>query len=103
MSRPETPLTEFGTEPAPEPNEAATHPQQTRTAASWTPEDRPTCQNCGGHVSRQYRRALGDDSDVAHACPECTSKEDIYRGAASNPDYADEEHFAAVGIPGGGR
>lgn len=32
------------------------------------------CQNCGRHVTLQFRRTMGDNDDIAHACPECADK-----------------------------
>ncbi len=39
----------------------------------------PHCQNCGGHVSRQFARVLGDNDDVVHGCPDCSTTSDRVR------------------------
>lgn len=63
------------------------HPQSPASHTSWAPEDKTNCRGCGSHVTANYRRALGDEEDVAHACPNCESNANIYDGAASNPDF----------------
>lgn len=30
-----------------------------------------TCDNCGAHVSREFRRVAGDNDDRVSACPAC--------------------------------
>ena len=31
------------------------------------------CQNCGGHVTANFLRVFGDNSDVVHGCVNCTT------------------------------
>ncbi|NHN49318.1 hypothetical protein G9464_17235 [Halostella sp. JP-L12] len=47
----------------------------------------PSYLNCGAHVTEQFARVLGDNEDDVHACPECTTQTDIYRGAAAHEDF----------------
>lgn len=46
------------------------------------------CQNCGGHVSRDYVRVHGVRGKI-HACPECTDHSAIFRGAAAGDERRD--------------
>lgn len=64
-----------------------THPQSTRSAAAWRPRDESKCLGCGGHVTPQFRKSLGDDDDVAHACPSCVDASDLQNGAAADPEF----------------
>lgn len=56
---------------------------------SWTPDgddDRSndagsSCLNCGAHVSRDWRRVMGGNDGLVHACPECASNTDLFDGA----------------------
>lgn len=47
--------------------------------AKWTPMDSPRdptstrCINCGNQVTRQFARVFGDNRDVVHACPDCST------------------------------
>ncbi|MGB9931124.1 DUF7563 family protein [Haloarcula amylolytica] len=45
-----------------------------------------TCQNCGSHVSRKFRRIFGDRENVAHRCYDCDSNTRLYRGSAAEKD-----------------
>lgn len=49
------------------------------------------CQYCGAYVSQRYRRVSGDNNDIAHACPTCTTGREITNGAAANPDHVPDE------------
>lgn len=49
------------------------------------PEDR--CQNCGEPVSESFRRVLGDNDNVAHACQECTPRTEHYHGAVAGETH----------------
>lgn len=31
------------------------------------------CQSCGGHVTTNFLRVFGDNSDVVHGCVNCTT------------------------------
>ena len=44
-------------------------------------EPRTKCQNCGNSVTRQFARVFGDNSDVPHACPSCTSYREMKTAA----------------------
>ena len=50
-----------------------------QTEAKWTPlassrqSNAPSCVNCGNQVTRQFARVFGDNRDVVHACPECST------------------------------
>ncbi|ELZ14338.1 hypothetical protein C479_00480 [Halovivax asiaticus JCM 14624] len=45
----------------------------------WTPLEAerstaaPNCVTCGNRVTRQFARVFGDNRDVVHACPECST------------------------------
>ncbi|WP_254862652.1 DUF7563 family protein [Halovivax gelatinilyticus] len=45
----------------------------------WTPLEQtsqtsaPRCVNCNNRVTRQFARVFGDNRDVVHACPECST------------------------------
>jgi len=47
--------------------------------AKWTPmasrqhTSSPRCVSCGSQVTRQFARVFGDNRDVVHACPECST------------------------------
>ncbi|MCU4742747.1 hypothetical protein OB955_15985 [Halobacteria archaeon AArc-m2/3/4] len=47
--------------------------------AKWTPmatakkTTAPQCVNCGNQVTRQFARVFGDNRDVVHACPDCST------------------------------
>ena len=49
------------------------------THAKWTPmtsrkqTSSPRCVSCGNQVTRQFARVFGDNRDVVHACPECST------------------------------
>lgn len=73
------------------------------SARRWTPQRKDRCQGCGGHVSAQYRKSLGDPDDVAHACPNCVGDSDIYNGAAADPDWEKRVGDGLPTIGGGGR
>ncbi|WP_083912467.1 DUF7563 family protein [Natronolimnohabitans innermongolicus] len=40
------------------------------------------CQNCGAHVSSEFRRIHGDDRGLAHRCPQCEEYHSLPRTAA---------------------
>ena len=50
-----------------------------QTAAKWSPmassrqTTAPNCVTCGNQVTRQFARVFGDNRDVVHACPECST------------------------------
>ena len=33
----------------------------------------PRCRSCNTQVTRQFARVFGDNRDVVHACPECST------------------------------
>ncbi|MFC4986810.1 MULTISPECIES: DUF7563 family protein [Saliphagus] len=41
------------------------------------------CENCGGHVSDQYKLVFADNQGTLHACPHCRSQTDRYDGATA--------------------
>lgn len=54
----------------------------------WAPtetEDTSTsrCQNCDAQVSRHFARVFGDNDDVPHACPECSTNRELAREASN--------------------
>ncbi|CCI69579.1 small CPxCG-related zinc finger protein [Natronomonas pharaonis DSM 2160] len=44
------------------------------------------CLSCGSHVSQSFVRVFGDGGNL-YACPSCTTREAIKRGAAADPDH----------------
>lgn len=60
--------------------------------AKWTPmttsqrTTAPQCVNCDNQVTRQFARVFGDNRDVVHACPECST----YREMKTS-DYIPED------------
>jgi len=56
---------------------------------NWTPigddsaDASRRCQNCGAQVSREFRRVMGDENWVAHACPQCTENRNLPREASN--------------------
>lgn len=67
---------QWGREPEPEPE-----PEPAKSTTLPYREDR--CQNCGGHTTDRFRRVLGDNDNIAWACPECHGHESLYRRAAA--------------------
>jgi hypothetical protein len=54
-----------------------------------TPTEAPTtCQHCGSHVTRKFRRVFGDRDNVAHRCYACDSNTRLYRGSAAGKDVS---------------
>lgn len=49
------------------------------------------CQNCGSHVSADFRRTFGDASGVLHRCLACDSRPRLQQGsgAGATVDYPD--------------
>lgn len=62
-----------------------THDSDRRTElANWTPDDvdnQRRCQNCGAHVSDDFRRTHGDDGTV-YRCIECDENHNLAWTAA---------------------
>ncbi|AHG02442.1 hypothetical protein HALLA_21285 (plasmid) [Halostagnicola larsenii XH-48] len=62
------------------------------TETKWTPmtagqqTTAPRCVTCGNQVTRQFARVFGDNRDVVHACPDCST----YREMKTS-DYIPEE------------
>lgn len=44
------------------------------------------CQNCGRHVSETFRRVLGDNENIAHACQACTPRTEHYHGRVADTE-----------------
>ncbi|WP_081655485.1 DUF7563 family protein [Halopiger goleimassiliensis] len=40
----------------------------------------PRCRNCGTHVTQQFARVFGDNGDVVHGCPSCTTYREMQSG-----------------------
>lgn len=72
---------------APDVGDDNTDPQDTLPAHAWTPKREDQCRNCGAHVTPRFRKCLGDDDDVAHACRQCVDQDELYCGAAADPDW----------------
>lgn len=55
-----------------------------RTDHDWTPMESSTagarCRNCGTHVTQQFARVFGDNGDVVHGCPACTTYREMQSG-----------------------
>ncbi|MCU4754156.1 hypothetical protein OB919_19595 [Halobacteria archaeon AArc-curdl1] len=51
---------------------------------TWTPTESKTtgtrCRNCGTHVTQQFARVFGDNGDVVHGCPSCTTYREMQSG-----------------------
>ncbi|MFP8957104.1 hypothetical protein ACLI4Y_10270 [Natrialbaceae archaeon A-CW3] len=51
---------------------------------TWTPKESSTtgtrCKNCGTHVTQQFARVFGDNGDVVHGCPSCTTYREMQSG-----------------------
>ncbi len=49
------------------------------SSQKWTPMNAkksttaPRCVSCGTQVTRQFARVFGDNRDVVHACPDCST------------------------------
>lgn len=62
------------------------------TDAKWTPmtasqqTTAPRCINCDNQVTRQFARVFGDNRDVVHACPECSTYREM-----KTADYIPED------------
>jgi len=53
---------------------------------AWNPraaDDGIRCRNCGSHVTKRFARVFGDNSDIPHACPECSTNVDLEREASN--------------------
>ncbi len=50
----------------------------------WKPMESSTagarCRNCGTHVTQQFARVFGDNGDVVHGCPSCTTYREMQSG-----------------------
>lgn len=53
-------------------------PIKRRDDGSETTEQR--CRNCGRHVTPQFARVFGDNSDVVHGCVHCTTSRERQSG-----------------------
>ncbi|WP_449271807.1 DUF7563 family protein [Halovivax asiaticus] len=38
------------------------------------------CRKCGTHVTQQFARVFGDNGDVVHGCPDCTTYREMQSG-----------------------
>nr|WP_207891150.1 hypothetical protein [Natrarchaeobius chitinivorans] len=54
------------------------------TQQNWRPMESSTagarCRNCGTHVTQQFARVFGDNGDVVHGCPGCTTYREMQSG-----------------------
>ncbi|AGB16210.1 hypothetical protein Halru_1603 [Halovivax ruber XH-70] len=50
----------------------------------WTPMESSgtgtRCRKCGTHVTQQFARVFGDNGDVVHGCPACTTYREMQSG-----------------------
>ena len=50
----------------------------------WKPMESSTagarCRNCGTHVTQQFARVFGDNGDIVHGCPSCTTYREMQSG-----------------------
>lgn len=71
VSTEKRPLTAFDgpDDPDPEPE-----PNVVGSRATDGKSDPTRCLGCGGHVTEQFRRVMGDNDDRVHACPSCADK-----------------------------
>ena len=76
---PQTDLSEFQT--------AAEIAEEGYDKPEWTPmaddeeEKDDCCQNCGNSVTLQFRRVFGDNDNVVHGCPDCSTYRELKDGA----------------------
>ncbi|ELZ07877.1 DUF7563 family protein [Natrialba aegyptia] len=38
------------------------------------------CRNCDTHVTQQFARVFGDNGDIVHGCPACTTYREMQSG-----------------------
>lgn len=54
------------------------------TQHGWKPMESSSagarCRNCGTHVTQQFARVFGDNGDVVHGCPACTTYREMQSG-----------------------
>lgn len=54
------------------------------TPTPWTPTDERAagirCRSCNAHVTPQFARVFGDNGDVVHGCPACTTYREMQSG-----------------------
>jgi len=43
----------------------------------------PECDNCGSHVTDQYKRVFADNQGVLHACSSCRTQMDMFEGSGA--------------------
>ena len=43
----------------------------------------PKCDNCGAHVTEQYRRVFAANDGTLHGCRECREQVEIFNGAGA--------------------
>lgn len=43
------------------------------------------CWNCGGHVTPQFARVMGDNDDEVYLCPRCSGFRELSNGASGDP------------------
>jgi len=48
------------------------------------------CRHCGTHVSDDFRRVYGDNSDVVYSCNSCVSKTILNSGGGADPDRREQ-------------
>jgi len=44
------------------------------------------CDNCGAHVTHDFRRVYGDGDGIAHRCRDCDTAVRIQQGSAAGRD-----------------
>nr|WP_141466633.1 hypothetical protein [Salinadaptatus halalkaliphilus] len=51
---------------------------------NWRPMESSTagarCRNCGEHVTQQFARVFGDNGNIVHGCPACTTYREMQSG-----------------------
>ena len=54
-------------------------------STSFAPPKPSCCRNCGAHISEDFARVFGDQSNDVHACMECSCQEHLFAGGAADP------------------
>lgn len=57
-------------------------------SARWSPTGdadgkHTRCRNCGTQVTRQFARVFGDNDDIPHGCPACTTYREMNTSASN--------------------
>lgn len=48
--------------------------------------ERRRCLGCGSHVPAGFRRVHGDEQGRIHRCPDCDTRQRIWKGSAAGKD-----------------